>query len=866
MNRIREILILHHSHTDIGFTHPQPILWELQNRFIDRALDLLDETADWPEESQPRWTCETTAPVVHWLKRAGRTQIRRFRTHAESGRLSIGAMLFHFTPLVGVDELARSLQPVRDLRSLLGAPIRVAVVHDVNGIPAPCTQLLLDAGVEMLIMGINTHFGGFPLTRPIAFQWEGSDGRSLMTFNGEHYQLFDRLCGLDNPSPEKNAEGLQGYVRRLAEQQYPYDFAFLTATHHTFCDNNPPNAGTAAMIRKWNEDNHGLRIRYVTPEMLLERLQLHPALPRYAGEWEDYWSFGMQNAAREVRISRDVRRRLATAELAGAASGGGNRQLMTDAWDRLLLFQEHTFGSCFCVEHPEFDDSATQWNLKAAQVYEARSLANLLARDQLDWLAGNPVEAQSAEGMLLLNPAATSREAFVRVPKAWTEGTWSHISSNIHFIDVLREKWDREDSVLLGPFPLPPYGWRILSLDDLGTPEDITAEPSLGAAAGEGITAGGGFIESPYYRLEFDAATGRITSLRDKQLAAELIDSSSPWPFFSLVQETVRDNGGRDALFDFDWLKIPYGISCWKHDWPARRETPGKLRSCVTRIERDGVSLVLKWAEAPGVDALRQEIKLCARRPAVEMLGAFRKLDISAPESIYFAFPLALRDWSAHFDSTGQPVEFDGGQLPGTCRDYTCASAWVAMHDARHCVTLAIPDSPMLQIGGFHFGKEQQSVPRDTPGLLLAWVMTNYYNVNFRGASQPDWAQFRYELTSQPRFDARASTAAGAEAAHRIDFHPVVKLNGNREGRLAEVTGAVLEGIRPAADAAGFIVMLSNISAQPSAVTFRIPQRPIRQAWRCGTLEENREELQVTEGWLTLEMPPRSIATVRVEM
>ena len=51
---------MHHSHLDVGYTHLQHVAMELHKDFINQALTMLDNTADWPEQSKPKWTCEVT--------------------------------------------------------------------------------------------------------------------------------------------------------------------------------------------------------------------------------------------------------------------------------------------------------------------------------------------------------------------------------------------------------------------------------------------------------------------------------------------------------------------------------------------------------------------------------------------------------------------------------------------------------------------------------------------------------------------------------------------------------------------------------------------------------------------------------------
>ena len=75
---IKEILFVHHSHTDIGYTHPQPVVLELHNRFIDEALDIAEATQDYDDESRFRWTCEVTGITEAWWKAADNRNRDRF--------------------------------------------------------------------------------------------------------------------------------------------------------------------------------------------------------------------------------------------------------------------------------------------------------------------------------------------------------------------------------------------------------------------------------------------------------------------------------------------------------------------------------------------------------------------------------------------------------------------------------------------------------------------------------------------------------------------------------------------------------------------------------------------------------------------
>lgn len=407
MSTIEEVYVVHHSHTDIGYTHDQPTVWELQRRFIDRAIELAerDESKNAPESFQ--WTVETTGPLLRWLETASERQLERFVSLENQGRIEVTGMLGNLTPLYDQTELVETLRPIARLREEYGFDVRTAMNGDVNGHNWPLVDRLLDAGIEGFSMAINRHWGRAPLERPIAFRWEGPSGRTLPTYSGFQYGGGYNL-GIGRDIDELRERWWPRVRDHLESIDYPLPILLIQTTH-PFFDNNPPLERLPEFVREWNEsladgdeDDENLpRLRIATPAEWWDAVDdREEKLPVHRGDWTDFWNFGTITSARETAINRESRRRLVTADaveaaLTGLGADAGDRppsrrsrpDQRGEAWWSLAFYDEHTWGADVSVEHPEDEDTRAQWNHKANEAYEARSLSTLRRRDAVAELA-----------------------------------------------------------------------------------------------------------------------------------------------------------------------------------------------------------------------------------------------------------------------------------------------------------------------------------------------------------------------------------------------------------------------------------------------------------------------------------------------
>ncbi len=877
---INDILVLHHSHFDCGYTHSQPVVWELQRDFIDQALDLLDDTADWPEPSQPRWTCEVTAQVMKWLETASDNKVARFEKYLKEGRFGISGLELNITSLCSGEQLARLIYRANYLQRKFGISVRTVNQHDINGVPWPLVDILIDCGIELLIMAVNLHFGAVTGDRPAVFRWQGPSGRELLVMNGAHYTMFDQLLYSYKNDLIEMQRGLQDYLNYLRNIQYDLDFIYLTTTNAPVCwDNSPPNPDVAQLIREWNEQKNTPVIRYVTPEMLLDRIKEIPRekLKSYSGDWTDYWSFGCASTATMTKVNQNTKVRLQTSEFLTAINetqDNVTKKLYANAWKHLNLFDEHTWGA-FNSEDHDHTSVQSQAVLKDSFGYQAREITEYLIVRELEQLAGNGETAFKQEGVLIVNPTGIRRKELIPIPDWWRLAGKRLRTSRYSW----SERYDRlKMAPLAGPITIEPFSWKKIRLEDLHK-----QTYSANVQHGKKNTAGNAdmkvystlageiqkinYIESDWYYLEYEPCRGRITSLFDKKQNWQILDQSSCFTFFQFVQEFPDPlvKGDRKAFYDRDMEKEKYDISCWNSEWNAVRRTALKLRA--NRIEESsrGVELILEF-DVPGAKFLEQRILISSDSPVIDLSLKIMKEDVRFPESVYFAFPLQLsKGWRCHFDTAGMPVELDEQQLPGSCRDWMAVNSFVSLYDEHHGVVLYCPEAPLVQVGDFNFGRRNSAIRRDKNPLLLAWPLNNYWDTNFR-VTQPGLVELRYSFKTIRKFNAFDVCQEADTLRTPMEIHPLISCDGNEEKTFIELGGENVRVlyVKRAKDGDAIIVRSICLGDQSVFGELAFPNRDIFSAYICTPHENELHALEIRNNKVILKLYPKHIITLKV--
>lgn len=187
---IKTVYVVHHSHTDIGYTDLQERVIAIQVNYIKTVLSMMRQ----PEYADFRWNCETLYCVEEFWKQASEEDRADFARFVKEGKIGISANYLNFNDLVNADVFGKRLAKWQDKLQPFGTKIHTAMAADVNGFSMGYRDAMIENGVEFFFTNVHCHHGMYPLYQnQNAFFWENASGQRLLVWNGEHYNLGNVL-------------------------------------------------------------------------------------------------------------------------------------------------------------------------------------------------------------------------------------------------------------------------------------------------------------------------------------------------------------------------------------------------------------------------------------------------------------------------------------------------------------------------------------------------------------------------------------------------------------------------------------------------------------------------------------------------
>ena len=787
----REIWLLPHSHVDIGYSDPQPVVEKKHWRYFREAIDLARKTAGYPEGARFRWNVEQSWAVETFFRQADDADKAAFIDALRKGWVGLQATLAGvLTGLCHPEELIHLTGFSRRLGAAAGTVVDSAMVTDIPSQSWSLVPALALAGVKYLSSGPNympsLPDGGDRIgwalrawgDKPLYWVSPSGSERILFWMAGRGYSWFHGLhMGSITKAPRPR---IFQYMKELADKGYPYSMVQVRYTIGG--DNGPPDPDLSDYVRKWNEEVASPKFVIATvSEMFREFERRHGgSVPIVRGDFTGYWEDGAASTAAETAANRMSAERLIQAETLWSILGkdGFPADRFYEAWRQVLLFSEHTWGAADSISNPDGENAKVQWAYKKAFSSEAERMSRELIE-----------EASERE----FSPGAAGPQA----------------------VDVVNTcSWERTDIVIL-PDEFGTAGDLVQDVEGNGVRSQrlrdgrlaflATAVPGFGAKRyfvhqGRGLVKGGAWVSGS------EVGNGMITATIAPKTGAVMSLRWTDGPVRELVDRNRQPGLGH-------YLYVPGTDPRTARTVSVVKVRPGEAGPLVA-------SLIVE-SDAPGARTLSREIRVIDGLARVEVTARLDKEKVRDKESVHIAFPFDVPGGTVRVDVGWGFVRPEADQIPGACRDFFGARNSVDIFNPEYGLTWTTLDAPLVEIGAMTDetpgdGERRSWLHTIVPSsLLFSYALNNYWHTNYK-ADQEGLITLRYAV--EPHRCAGTATAKklGAEA-----MTPLVPVPADRAEPVprfpltVDTRSFVATSLRPSADGQAWMLRLFNASERP---------------------------------------------------
>ncbi len=753
--QIKNIYVVHHSHTDIGYT-------DLQERVIYNHIDYIQSAIDIAKKGYEnntidkdfKWNCETYFCVEKYLEQATDEQKKDFFDMVKSGNLGLSATYLNFNDLADKDILNKRTKEIVQLFKAQDIPVKVAMNADVNGISMGARDVFIDNGIEFLFTNIHTHHGMYPLYHnQTPYYWENKDGKRLLVFSGEHYNLGNALGIIYNKninfmtqnyfgktnSSDNHIQSLKHNVDKLVDQyldnNYPYEF-IVASVSGVMSDNAPPNTDIIRTLQKFNETfNDEIHMEMVTLDELYHKIyeDIKDA-PVYKGDLNDWWANGFGSTPYAVKHYKEAQRMYHLCQRLDPENKFGDNDLMRQAEDNFLLYAEHTWGHSSTITNP-YDTMVQNLDIRntsyASKAHEA-SAKNL---NRIAHKLGDKLRYYDTCGKI--KSINATNQAGKKVVEFYVE------TMRLPAIKITNEK---TGEIINAQLSGHPRGILVSFIDEFKPleskvyiyeeqPEITTTFNTRVAYVGaerirdvvndfDAVTYTLPYgIENDYFKISYEIGKG-ITSFYNKAEQREMLKDGYS-KFFTPVYENTQI---RTDVYEERRIlgRNIRGLHAKQHQ--------GELIE-IKCLETGSVFISIELVyKLEGTYFSSVVIKLYKDLPKIDFKYKIAKTLSEDIESIYL--PLALNfTHDTTYINKGDTIMRPGiDQIPGTCMEYYTVDDGIIYEGKESSILIQTKDTPLIYMGELKHhpivlcDNKQGNNERD----VYSWIMNNTWETNFK--------------------------------------------------------------------------------------------------------------------------------------
>lgn len=765
---IKNVYLVHHSHTDVGYTDLQERIVYNQVNNIRTVISLVKRgyEEDRPEKDF-KWNCETYYCVEQFLKSAGEEEKADFFELVRRGNIGISATYLNSTDLADAGMLEQKLTDMQQAFSEAGAaPVRTAMNADINGISLGARDALIRNGIEFLFTNIHTHHGMYPLYQnQKPYFWEDGKGGRLLVWSGEHYHLGNALgfvfgtnvyYGAENyfskdveaAKLEALHERLGDSIREYEENGYPYDF-YITSVSGVYSDNAPANPAVLAAVNAFNR-RYGdeVVLRMVTLQELYDLIRDKIAdAPAYSGAINDWWGNGVGSTPYGVKHYKEALRLGHISDMLEKKTGRRNQSLVRVEEENALLYAEHTWGHSATITNP-YETMVTNLDIrKTAYASKAHEAAAMRKIEQCH-LAGDILRYYNTSGQV--KAFSTSSAGGVFPVEFYIE------TGGIGAVKVTDQK---TGEALPTQLSAHPRGVLVSFLAEFAPEEEKVYNYEEQAAAKQGLYTRTAWVgaervrdiindydtesyklpygmENDWFEIRYQTGKG-ITSFRNKKENVEMLKEGLESFFVPVYERTELRKGvyeerrllGRN-------VRGLHGVQY--------QGTLKDIRILDHGPIFDRVELVY------GLEGTYHSsiiIKMYRELPKLEFVFRIAKTMSEDIESVYLPLSLNLPGRDIYIHNGGVAMRPGIDQLPGSNMEYYIADQGLLYQGKESGIVINTLDTPLLYMGqmAHHPILLCDNKEENNHRPVYSWIMNNTWETNFK-MDLSGFGEFRYEL------------------------------------------------------------------------------------------------------------------------